>query len=76
MGFALISPLAIGYRHILPVLPFVIVVGGGAAQILLPDRQAHSGVLRALRAACWRRPDCVAGGRHAGDLSASPLVLQ
>ena len=49
MGFALISPLAIGYRHILPVLPFVIVVGGGAALILLPDRQAQFG---ALRAAC------------------------
>jgi 4-amino-4-deoxy-L-arabinose transferase-like glycosyltransferase len=31
MGFVLMSPLAIGYRHILPVLPFVILVGGGAA---------------------------------------------
>jgi hypothetical protein len=49
MGFALISPLAIGYRHILPVLPFVIVIGGGAALVLLPDRQARYG---ALRAAC------------------------
>jgi len=49
MGFALISPLAIGYRHILPVLPFVIVVGGGAAQVLLPDRQAS---YRVVRGAC------------------------
>jgi hypothetical protein len=49
MGFVLMSPLAIGYRHILPVLPFVIVVGGGAASVLLPDRQAQFG---ALRAAC------------------------
>jgi 4-amino-4-deoxy-L-arabinose transferase-like glycosyltransferase len=49
MGFALISPLAIGYRHILPVLPFVIVVAGGAAQVLLPDRQAQ---YRVVRGAC------------------------
>jgi len=46
MSFARISPLAIGYRHILPVLPFVIVIGGGAAQILLPSRQTRPGVVR------------------------------
>lgn len=31
MAAALFSPLAIGYRHILPVLPFVIVMAGNAA---------------------------------------------
>jgi 4-amino-4-deoxy-L-arabinose transferase-like glycosyltransferase len=46
IGFAVISPLAIGYRHILPVLPFVIVVGGEAALALLPGRQAQHGALR------------------------------
>jgi 4-amino-4-deoxy-L-arabinose transferase-like glycosyltransferase len=49
MGFALISPLAIGYRHILPVLPFVLVVGGAAAQVLLRSHQAQ---YRVMRVAC------------------------
>ncbi len=40
MAFALLSPLAIGYRHIMPIQPFVIIVGGGASQILLADTSA------------------------------------
>jgi 4-amino-4-deoxy-L-arabinose transferase-like glycosyltransferase len=52
MGFAMISPLAIGYRHILPVLPFVIVTGGGAALFLLPGRQAQFRALRLAAGAC------------------------
>jgi len=33
MAAALFSPLAIGYRHILPVLPFAIVIAGNAAKL-------------------------------------------
>jgi len=33
MAAALFSPLAIGYRHILPALPFVIIVAGNAARL-------------------------------------------
>ena len=46
MGFALISPLAIGYRHILPVLPLVIVVAGQAGNLLIPITRAEHGVRR------------------------------
>jgi hypothetical protein len=33
MAATMFSPLAIGYRHVLPVLPFVIIVGGNAANL-------------------------------------------
>jgi len=33
---ALFSPLAIGYRHILPILPFVLIIAGNAANLKSP----------------------------------------
>jgi hypothetical protein len=33
MSLAMLSPFNIGYRHILPVLPFVIIVGGQASNL-------------------------------------------
>ena len=73
MGFALISPLAIGYRHILPVLPFVIVwVAERRGCCCRTAKRNSGGATRGV----MRGPNRVAGSRHAGDLSASPVVLQ
>jgi hypothetical protein len=47
---ALFSPLAIGYRHILPILPFVIVTAGAGinGQLLIVNRQLLMGKLARL----------------------------
>ena len=37
MAAAMFSPLAIGYRHILPVLPFVIILAANAANLQFPS---------------------------------------
>ena len=46
MAAAMFSPLTIGYRHILPVLPFVIIVAGNTANFgtvwLKPDEYAKT----------------------------------
>ncbi len=64
MAFALISPLAIGYRHILPVLPFVIIVAGQAANLQLSMINDH-----------WRRALQIAWAMLIGYLVIDTLSI-
>ncbi len=50
MTAALFSPLAIGYRHILPILPFAIILAGQAANITFSKLNVRTATL--LRIAC------------------------
>ena len=53
------SPLTIGFRHILPVMPFLFVVCGGALSTRTPTRAGHLVVAAVLVLAAWHVAESV-----------------